>query len=218
MIVLKIILAVGLTAIPFIIQPQKDKVPKWQNSFSLMADCILGLKNFFRKFLYVLQKLHDGMKRSRLYRKFYTLIILIVMIGYVYVDASAAQCAEKIAGDIVKESAEHGAVLAADLIAVKTYMTSPVTLGLSFILAMSFFSYRHADRLLLKVHFSRYGFKTLAILAILTAWHFFILAEIIFIILIAAFFYPQKEFESQPKGRKPLPKLLARKKTSKTAA
>lgn len=83
------------------------------------------------------------------------------------------------------------------------------------------FSYRITDRLLNSIHRSRkfFFFWGLFIMVMLTTSpRYFILAETLDIILIAAFFYPTKIPDTEPRGRKGIPKEEEKESVLKMAA
>ena len=93
---IKIILAILLSAIPFLfaifIKP-KAKDEKWRNVFTLsdinsekVASGAVKLRNFFKK-------VYEAMKYSDNARKFFIMLLIITMIVFQWIDSEATQTA-----------------------------------------------------------------------------------------------------------------------------
>lgn len=226
MIILKTVLAVMLTAIPFIfhffVKPKSGTDAKWRSSLGFLMSKMPTFRRWYGSMKAWLSYVYHKMYRSDNGRKFFILVLIIVMLVYQVVDYHSA----KSAYDIYLESVTHG----------KSLSLTPYTLGipglgmevelglravmgnllypfqthvLAFLLAMGLtlplFSYRLADRILLGIHQSLRLEILLAFLAILMAavdyGRFFLLSEMLFILLLAGMAYPFKELPETPKGK-----------------
>ena len=155
MITLKLILAVFLSAIPFVyamyIRPKQKKSDEYANFFTWAGRHFPRLGFFFFALKNFLRRLHEGMKRSDTFRKFFHLVALLFLLGFQYVDYSASTAALKtirlacyVGPSAVREAANYSHLV-----------TLPPVMLLSATLALFLFSYGIADRLLTVLHNSR---------------------------------------------------------------
>ena len=214
---IKLILALILTAIPFAyayyVRPRKDKPGIWRNGFTFLSAQWPWLKKAATAIGKFFRRMYDGMRRSDTFRKFYILMVLLVILAYQYIDFHTASDMLEAARNMVENSGEKTAEKCAEKFpALKAYIpfiTSPYATITAAVMGLSLFSYRIADWMFTKLHDSRktfFGFA-LAILVTLTlSPRIFIIAETMFIILMAAFFYPDKRPTEKPLGRKRIPR------------
>ena len=159
-----------------------------------------------------LRRFYEGMKRSDNFRKFFTLMILMGMILIQFVDFHASTEIARMIQDSSVTSTE-----AAKMIAIYApLMTRPYA---TLLAAASLFSYRWADYVLTFLH--DYPKIFLAVAAVSMAIpvisvRYLIVTEIMYIILIAAYLYPDKNGNQTPRLRLqwPLRNLLENKRTS----
>lgn len=225
-IVLKLILAMVLTMVPFLfhywVMPKGKTSQKWSSSYGFLAS---KMPWFSRKVGAVkawLSYVHQKMHRSHNGRKFFILVLLIAMLLYQVVDFHAAQEAYRLQA----ESSSMGK----DLSLTSYYITFPmmdsrVELGpkplmdsvlypffthfwvypLAMMLTLPLFSYKVADGFLLRIHGSWLLQVILAFLSVTMAamdyGRVFLLSELLFILLMAGMIYPFKQQPSSP-GRK----------------
>ena len=217
MIALKYILATLLAALPFIIsyslrrkvrEEENDKAGKsslgtfLKRNFPRIRNLFLALANFAKR-------LSQGMQRSENSRKFYTVILIIVLLIYTYVDFSATESAR----DIIKFTGEiTGKNNVGSSVAFTVYspmVSHPIALFVCQIFTFLLFSYRIADKLLTWIRenwkfMMTFDCMLLAYVAVYSqAW--FIMAEVLTIFLMAAEYYPDKTAGPTPKGRRPVP-------------
>lgn len=230
----KIILALVLTAIPFayayFVRPRQDKPGRWHNAFSFVGSQIPSLRRMAVRAQKFWRRLQKGMRRSDSFRKLYTLLVLIILIVYQFVDFYAASslldtaannCLSEAVENRVENGVGNGVGRGVDLIAAQTFLTQPVATLSAAVLGLQLFFYKTADALLTYLHVSNrmFTFFSIAILVILTTSpRLFILAETMDIILIAAFFYPEKDSTLPPRKRKHIPVQENRNNMKKTAA
>lgn len=226
---LKIILALVLTTIPFTyayyIRPRKDKPGVWRNGFTAVASQFPYIRKLVVSIWKCTRRLYDGMKKWDSFRKFYGMMILLAIIAYQYTDFHAASYTVQVAKEFVENSGEKYIEMSAEkyktIRAVAPFLTQPFATLLAACLGLLLFSYRITDRLLSCLHKNQkvFFFWGLFIMVILTtSTRYFILAETMDIILLAAFFYPTKIPDSLPKGRKRLPENQRKESVLKMAA
>lgn len=225
-IVLKLILAMVLTMVPFgfhyWVKPKGKNSQKWSSSYGFLAS---KMPWFSRKvgamkgwLSYVYQKMH----RSYNGRKFFILVLLIAMLLYQVVDFHAAQEAYWLQA----ESSSMGKDMSLTPYYINLpMMESRVELGpkplmdsvlypffshfwvypLAMMLTLPLFSYKVADGILLRIHGSWLLQVILAFLSVAMAamdyGRVFLLSELFFILLMAGMGYPFKQQPSSP-GRK----------------
>ena len=162
-----------------------------------------------------LRRFYEGMKRSDNFRKFFTLMILMGMILIQFVDFHASTEIARMIQDSSVTSTE-----AAKMIAIYApLMTRPYATLLAAAISVSFFSYRWADYVLTFLH--DYPKLFLAVAAVsmaipMVSVRYLIVTEIMYIILIAAYLYPDKNGKQTPRLRLqwPLRNLLGNKRKS----
>lgn len=166
------------------------------------------------------RRLYDGMRREDSFRKFFTLIILFLMIVIQYVDFSASTTVARIVQSTVDFSGDSSGVLTAGIKPLFPFLTRPHATVIAALLSWSFFYYRIADRLLSWLHANDWWFGTAGLLTavmIIVYPRLFIIPELTAIILMAAAVYPDKLVDDTPKGKKPIP-VHPRRSTLKAAA
>ena len=228
MIVFKFILATILAMIPFIIkQLMKASDDKTKEKFSIvsileitMPKVTVILVNLKRKVAKFTRRIYEGMHRGDSFRKFFTLLLLIVMLLYQYIDFHiAAEVAQQVRDNIKYSSAADSP----EMIAMAPYLpllTKPISTITAGIMAMLIFSYKLADRVLNILHENKkLNFLTgiIAMAIAILSPRSFILSETILILLIGAYIYPPLNNGEPPKGRQPIP-LGEEKKSYRKAA
>lgn len=220
MIYFKIILALLLSALPFFyisyIRPKEKTSPIWRNMFTALGTQMPRLraaKNAIGKFFY---RLYDGMKKSDNFRKFFSLITLLLMIAVQFVDFSATMNVASMIQD-----ASHDSQQTAQIIAVYgPLMTRPHASVLAACLSLTLFSYTAADWLLTRLHNRRkffFGVALIALIVLFSSPRYLIVTEILEMMLMAALIYPNKIPSQDPKGRKPIPMAKEQQELRKAA-
>lgn len=200
---IKIILAILLSAIPFLfaifIKP-KAKDEKWRNVFTLsdinsekVASGAVKLRNFFKK-------VYEAMKYSDNARKFFIMLLIITMIVFQWIDSEATQTAVRaIIGN--RENVYQGKE---SMVMFLPFITSPIVTILSMIYTFILFRYKWANKLLTKINTNKKMivlFIALIMLSIVVGnGRFFLLGEILFLTLIWALILPKKKGEGYPDG------------------
>lgn len=220
MIYFKIILALLLSALPFFyisyIRPKEKTSPIWRNMFTALGTQMPRLraaKNAVGKFFH---RLYDGMKKSDNFRKFFSLITLLLMIAVQFVDFSATMNVASMIQD-----ASHDSQQTAQIIAVYgPLMTRPHASVLAACLSLTLFSYTAADWLLTRLHNRRkffFGVALMALIVLFSSPRYLIVTEVLEMMLMAALIYPNKIPSQDPKGRKPIPMVKKQQELRKAA-
>ena len=204
----KITLILILSALPFLyahyIRPKQESSSKWRNMFAAIGSHFPNLRNLKTAVINLLVTFYRGMKKSDNFRKFFTLVILLVMIASQFVDFTASSAIAERARECQGNSLRtlHVASVYSPL------MSRPYATAMAAVMSLLFFSYKASDKLLTALHRYNKLFLFVAILVMLIIFispRYFIVAEMLFIILMAAWIYPEKTVEQDPKGRKPIP-------------
>ncbi len=216
MIYLKLILACVLSAIPFLyasyVKPRRKTSKVWRNMYTAIGAMMPHLKIVRQACVKFLHRLYDGMKRSDNFRKFFTLVVLLLMIGVQFVDYTASVDIAQLINDAAK--GDGGSTLQATSQASQaitvygSLMSKPHATLLAAAISLTLFAYSIADRLLTRLHNSQKLFFFIGgctMLVLQAAPRFFIVAEMMEMLLLSAMVYPNKSGEQQGGKRKPVP-------------
>ena len=203
MISMKMILAFLLAALPFFyasfLRPKKDSTSAWRNMFTAIGSQMPRLKAFKNAVAHFMHRLYDGMKRSDNFRKFFSLIVLLLMIGVQFIDFSASTAIAKGSQEYAVGSTE----LAQYEYLYSNLMSRPYATLVAACISLSIFSFRAADWILSGLHNSRRIFLFFALLALIFLFaspRYLIVTEILEMMLMAALIYPNKIIHAGPKG------------------
>lgn len=139
----------------------------------------------------IAKRMYEGMKRSENFRKFFTLILLMVMLAMQFIDFHAST---EIARMLQDSNASHNDTM----LTMATYaplMTRPYATLIAAALSLSFFSYKLADKVLTKLHnnrrlFALIGLAVVLLTVFLPRW--IVVSEMLAITLMAGYVYPNK--------------------------
>lgn len=208
MIYLKLILLFVLSALPFVwasyLRTKKKSSSGKRNIFSVMGQQMPRLKAVKDAVSNLLHRLYEGMKKSDNFRKFFTLIVLLLMIAVQFVDCCASQ-------EVARASWEHQIDAENGAHFVRVYaplMSPPYAIFLAAFMSLSFFFFKVADHVLTILHNVRVIFYFLSVLTMIILFaspRNIIIVEVMEIILMAAMIYPNKTIPEEPKGRKSIP-------------
>lgn len=216
MIYLKIIIAFLLSAVPFLyvtlIKPKRETSSVWRNMFTAIGSLLPRLKAVKTACSKFLHRLYEGMKRSDNFRKFFTLITLLLMIAVQFIDFSASTEIARGIREISQSDAEtYGKIetrIAHTIAVYGSLMSKPHATVLAACLSLTLFVFGSANWLLTRLHNSRKFFFFIALVTLIilfTSPRYFIVVEIMEMMLMAALIYPNKIATSDPKGRKGIP-------------
>ena len=216
MIYFKIILAFLLSALPFFyvsyIRPRKESSPVWRNMFTALGTQMPRLRAFKEAVAKFFHRLYDGMKKSDNFRKFFSLVTLLLMIAVQFIDFSASTEIARSIREISQSDAEtYGEIekqLSHTIAIYGSLMSKPHASVLAACLSLTLFWYTAADWLLSRLHNRQkffFGVALLALIILFASPRYIIVAEILEMMLMAALIYPNKIPSQDPKGRKPIP-------------
>lgn len=212
MIYFKLILAALLSAIPFLyvslIKPKRETSSVWRNMFTAVGSQWPRLKAVKTACSQLLRRLYEGMKRNDNFRKFFTLITLLLMIAVQFIDFSAtteiARGIKAVSVSSSKNSAETVSEVNQVIAVYGPLMSKPHATVLAACLSMLLFAFGPANWLLTRLHNSRRVFFCAALVTLFFLFfspRYFIVGEIMEIILMVALIYPNKITSPDPKGR-----------------
>ena len=213
MIALKYILAMFLAILPFIVSyALRKKANKEGNNGSKASGIVPFLAHhlphvsfLFHALANFAKRLYKGMRKSENSRKFFTVILIIVLLIYTYVDFTASESAM----DIIRFTGEKGGVSSVAFTVYFPMVSNSVALFLCQIFTFVLFSYRIADWILSWIgdnwnYVMTFDCMLIAYVAVYSqGW--FIMAEVLTIYLMAAGIYPKRINDPTPKERKPVP-------------
>lgn len=208
MIVLKIILMTLLAVLPFLF----SRCVKGKGTLSSMV--IKGIPlagKAAHKAAVFAKRLHEGMKRFDSFRKFFHMMLIILMLALTYTDFAATDEAARRITEMAQDDPTY-LTRRADL---QAFMSHPFILMGCLVLNLSLFSYRWADRLLTRLHQSRELQVILAVTCLLISavsalndMRYFILTEVLYLLVIMSWAYPDRIGSPGPKGRKPIDRAM----------
>lgn len=143
------------------------------------------------------RRFYEGMRHSNNFRKFFILMVLMVMIAIQFVDFHASTEIAKMIQDNNVNSYETAKMIAI----YAPLMTKPYATLVTTAISLSFFSFRWADYILTILHDYTKIFLIIAVISMaipLISARYLIVTEIIYIILIAAYLYPDKNDNQKP--------------------
>lgn len=224
MLILKLILFVVLTSIPFLyhflIKPRRESVKKYRNVFTAAQPHMSKLKKSVWRIGTHLINFYDKMKHREKPRKFFTLLLLLFLLCIQGVDNFASGEVAATYKTMAKEKrldqlSISGKKTAAPFMQRKMsnylypFLTRPLVYLITFGMTLLFFSYKLANRILTKIHNSKRILIGVSCVIILFSFfdegRYILLSEVLFIIAMAALFYPNFHDPATPKGRKQIP-------------
>ena len=212
MIILKIILTLLLTSVPFIhhyyILPKSKKDERYKHLGMVMKRYMPKINYYFFILKKRINKFFQELKTNETNRKFFLLIVFFTMLIFLYVDW---QSSSKVA-NIYMEYKNKNMLSKLALVASNEYtffdlkvlhnclyssVTFPLITLLSTLISFTFFSYKLSDKILIAIHNNITFFIINSIIiflfSILYEGRMMLFSEIIFIINYAAILYPNRE-------------------------
>ena len=224
MIVFKIILSLLLSVIPVYYLVYRryfcDKGKKLPNIYSLTKKMSPFLASRYKAFKAWLIRYRQRLKYSVPCRKFFTLMILLLLLLVNFVDMSASDKALNNILNIIRQDNKKEIVIKTHTDKHKQYKINPEHLPvynaysacitdsfsalLSNVIMIFFFFYKPANAILNKLHQSKLIFRLMAILSVIILYlpgSHLLLSEVIFILLLSATIYPEHICSgTDPKG------------------
>lgn len=224
MLILKLILFVVLTTIPFLyhflIKPRRESVKNYRNVFAAAQPHMSKIKKLAWRLGTYIINFYDKMKHREKPRKFFTLLILLFLLCIQGVDNFASGEVAATYKTMAKEKrleqlSISGKKTAAPFMQRKMnnylypFLTRPVIYLLTFGITLLFFSYKLANRIFTEIHNSKKILIAISCIIILFSFfdegRYILLSEVLYVITMAALFYPNFQDFEAPKGRKTIP-------------
>jgi hypothetical protein len=203
MLYLKIALALFLSAIPFLfkhlVMPSKESAPTDRNMLSAIGTAIPFLNRYRRKLFNISIRIYNAMKHSTEARKFFCLILLLVLMTIAMVDFNASASIARKVTKAAQESGSQSEVMIGLYTVYRPYLTFRYATLLAGLMVIPFFSYKLTDRILSRLAGSRRLFAVMSMATVfLLAMSVFyssgrniIIIQMLFVILGAASIYPR---------------------------
>lgn len=224
MLILKLVLFAIMTSIPFLyhylVKPRRDSVKKYRNIFTAAQPRMSKAGKVVWRTGTRIINFYDKMKRRETPRKFFTLLLVVSLIGVQGIDNIASgevaatyktMAKEKRLGELSVSGKRTVAPFMQRKMVNYLYpfLTRPLVYLFTFGLTLLLFSYRAADKVLTKIHNSRRVLLIISCIIILFSFfdegRYILLSEVLFIVAMAALFYPNFRGPTTPKGRMPIP-------------
>ena len=220
MIYLKLTIAFFLAALPFFyahyVRPRSQESKKWRSLMTVINTYVPQLKVLKDAVVNLLEKFGEGLKKSENFRKFFTLVILLFILIFQFIDFNTSHdVAMKVQQAIDNHTATPEYIRTS-----MTFVSNPNAIMIATFGCFSLFWFKVADRILTVLHNNQNLFLGVALLTLILLFMsptFLILSETLEVLLMAAMIYPNKIQQTEPKGRKQIP-LRRRKRKLKMAA
>lgn len=217
--VLKLILALVLTMIPFVfhywIKPKSNESPKWKNSISILEENLPSIRRKKRIIFLWFMRFYKKMKFSRNARKFFTYILIVSMLIVQFVDFQASKYAKEHLNEVTSISVENTQPRNSTCLAIKhkastmllrSHTTPFWAFNLCLIITLATFSFRLSDMVLTQIHNVRWikwamGL-VIVLLIVVSIGRLLLVAEISYLILMAGLLYPNPRFDEYGKWRR----------------
>ena len=203
MLYLKIVLALFLSAIPFLfkhlILPRRDSSPESRNFFAAVGAARPFIKKRQHKLFNISIRIYNAMKYSTEARKFFSLVLLLVLLTIAMVDFNASAGIARKVTKAAQESGSQTETMIGLYTVYRPYLTFRYATLLAVLMVIPFFSYKLTDRILSKLASGRRLFAvvtavTLCLLVMSAFWSSgrnIIIIQMLFVILGAASVYPR---------------------------
>lgn len=197
----KIVLALALTAIPFLfkylILPKKDNSVAYRNAFGAIWSTKSFMAKYRKKYFNISIKIYNALKQSREARKFFSLILLLLILTVVMVDLNASASVARKVNKAAQECAYQTDKLVELYTEYRPYITFRYATLLAGLMVIPFFSFKATDRIMVWLQgnkaFLMTSITTLLLLiysTIFSAGRSIVVIELIYIILGASIIYP----------------------------
>lgn len=226
--VLKLILALVLTMIPFVfhywIKPKSNESPKWKNSISILEENLPSIRRKKRIIFLWFMRFYKKMKFSRNARKFFTYILIVSMLIVQFVDFQASKYAKEHLNEATSISVENTQSRNSTCLAIKhkastkllrSHTTPFWAFNLCLIITLATFSFRLSDMVLTQIHNVRRIKWVMGVaivfLIVTSIGRLLLVAEISYLILMAGLIYPNPRFDEYGKWRRRITNQVRRK-------
>lgn len=221
---LKLILFVVLTTIPFLyhflVKPRRESQKRYRNIFTAMQPQMTRIGKLAYWFGTRIINFYDKMERTKKARKFFTLLLVLFLIGVQAIDNFASGEVASTYKTMARENrleqlSVTGKRTAAPFMqrslsnCLYPFLTRPIVYLITFGITLLFFSYKLANWMLSKIHNANRVLIILSCLIILFSFfdegRYMLLSEVLFVITMAGLFYPNFHGKMNPRGKRPMP-------------
>lgn len=207
MLTTKIILAFLLSLFPVLflgyIKPKRKQVKWCSNLYTFVMASLPFLGKIKRAMAMFLLSVSIGMKKSHTFRKFFSLLFIIIALIYQFTDFCASSDVAQIVLSAVAKDGHQSIQETAVFSVYLPYMSEPLASILTMGFTMPFFKYKWADRIFSFLHESNYSFIVIGFIAIIISIYnirCFICTEILVLLLYASSMYPKMIVNTESEG------------------
>ena len=197
----KIVLALFLSAIPFIfkylILPKKESSETYRNVYGFIGTAKKVINKYRKKYFNISIKFYNALKQSQEVRKFFSFVLLLSLLTVIMSDFNASASVARKVNKIAQESAYQTEKLIALYTDYRPYITFRYATLLAGLMVIPFFSFKATDRILVWLKgnkaFLMTGLTTFILLiysAFFSAGRSMLIIELLYIILGASLLYP----------------------------
>lgn len=197
----KIILALFLSAIPFIfkylILPKKESSETYRNVYGFIGTVKKVINKYRKKYFNISIKFYNALKQSKEARKFFSFVLLLALLTVIMIDFNASSSVARKVNKIAQESAYQTEKLIALYNDYRPYITFRYATLLAGLMVIPFFSFKATDRILVWLKGNRaFLMASMTIVlfllysAFFTAGRSMLIIELAYIILGASLLYP----------------------------
>jgi len=184
-----------LCVTPFVyayyIRPKTKTSKVWRNLFTVLSNKLPSFDIIVSNVKNIRERFAEGLRKSDNFRKFFTRITLLVIIAFQFVDFHAAT----MVNSMKNENATDVEMLSRIDQVYSLFVTDTNATFLAAIIGISLFFYRFANGMFTVLHNNRKLYLLTALTAIaimMISVRYCIVTETVFIILMAANFYPNR--------------------------
>lgn len=219
--VLKLILVLVLTMIPIMfgvfVKPKQKTSEKCRNLYSFVGAYSPMLERKYRKIRVALKALWNKIKNTENGRKFFTCILVLILLSLQYVDYHSSNEVAAVCKDAIITHNENVFMVTkpnttlAMVFGINTfsnywypYITPAITYLIAMVTTLLLFSEKIASKILSNIYnkpiFTFLSVEMIWILSILDEGKNILLAEMLFVVLLAGMIYPSRKNHIIPHG------------------
>lgn len=186
-----IVLCITPFVYAYYIRPKTKTSKVWRNIFTVLSNKLPSFDIIVSSMKNIRERFAEGLRKSDNFRKFFTRITLLIIIAFQFVDFHAAV----VVNSMKNENATDVEMLSRIDQVYSLFVTDTNATFLAAIIGISLFFYKFANGMFTVLHNNRKLYLLTALSAVavmMISVHYSIVTETVFIILIAAHFYPNK--------------------------
>lgn len=219
--ILKLILVFVLTLIPIFfglyVKPKQDTSDRCRNLFTFIESYMPFIKSCSSKLFKKLKALWSKMQRTENGRKFFTCLVIILLLAIQYIDFQSTSEVTEVCKNAMLRHTEQKFITAtpntteAMVFGIKSfynywypYITPLITYVVAMVTTLALFSDKLAGVIFKNISGKRYvtiiTIEMIWILAVIDEGRNFLLSETLIVLLIAGMIYPGRKSNIHPKG------------------